>query len=316
MKKIMITCPHCNRPFDVATAMTTRLRAALAEHLELSARERSRVREEVVAELAQAHRLQALEQEKLISDLRAGIRELQLRATRGSQQRSGEALESDVFNCFKTNFPQDEWARIGKGRNGADILQRVRDGQGRDAGRILWEIKNTASWSSKWVGKIREDALHSQAQLCVIVTATLPKELENFGELHGVWISNLNCHSGLALALRTQLLTCATLREELTGPGRIDEIRDYVTSPGFKQRVNAIAFAAAAIEAQVDREKQFLTRQWAERQQFVTSVSENLATLCLGIQGVSRSWSEIVDNQVLVIEGGGTRAEAFPSEHV
>lgn len=294
--------------------MTPRLRTALAEHLDLAVLERSRIREEVVAELAQAHRLQTLEQEKLISDLRGSIQELQLRATRGSQQRTGEVLETEVFNSFKRNFPRDEWARIGKGRNGADIIQRVRDAQGRDAGRILWEIKNTASWNSKWIGKIRDDAMNSQAQLCVIVSTTLPKEIQHFGEFDGVWISNLNCHSGLALALRSQLLTCATLREELTAQGRISEMRDYISSAGFKQRVEAIAFAAAAIDAQVEREKQFLARHWAERQQLATSVSENLAALCLGIQEVSQSWSEIVDNQALLLEGGSAPSEKpFPS---
>ena len=300
----MLSCPHCKEPFDLWIAITPRLRAALLERLDVPALERSRIREAVVAELAQAHRLQDLEQEKLISDLRASIQELQLKATRGSQQRTGEVLEIEVFNSFKRNFPHDEWARIGKGRTGADIIQRVRDSRGRDAGRILWEIKNTATWNTKWIGKIRDDALDAQADLCVIVSATLPKDIQNFGEVDGVWISNIHCHSSLAIALRSQLLTCATLREEMTSKGQIDEIRNYVSSAGFKQRIKAIAFAATAIEVQIEREQQFLTRHWAERRQLAASVNENLAALCLGIQGVSQSSPKIVDNQVLLLESG------------
>jgi hypothetical protein len=316
MKKIMIRCPHCKERFDLQTVITPRLHAALVQQLELAALERSRIREEVVTELAEAHRVQVLEQEKLISDLRASIQELQLRATRGSQQRAGEVFELEVFNSFKKIFPRGEWARIRKGHTGADIIQHVRDAQRRDAGRILWEIKNTGTWNFKWIGKIRNDALDSRAQLGVIVSATLPKDIHNFGELDGVWISNLNCHSGLALALRTQLLTCAALREEPIGQGRIEQFKDYIASAGFKQRVKAIAFATAAIETQIDREKQFLTRHWAERQQLAKSVNENLAVLCLGIQGASQSPCEVVDNPVVLLENGGTRFKELPLEHV
>src|SRR5690242_20550110 len=126
MKKLMISCPHCKEPFDLRTAITPRLRAALVEHLDLPALERSHIREEVIAELAQTHRLQDLEQEKLFSDLRASIHDLHLKVTRGSQQRTGEVLENEVFNILRGNFPHDEWARVGKGRTGADIIQRVR----------------------------------------------------------------------------------------------------------------------------------------------------------------------------------------------
>ncbi len=310
MEKLLVRCPHCRESFDLHTAMTPKLRTSLIEHLEIAALQRSRIREEIVAELAQAHRLQALEQEKLISDLRASIQELQMKATRGSQQRAGEVLEIEVFNCFKPRFPQDDWTRNGKGRNSADILQRVRDRQGCDAGRILWEIKNTASWTSKWIGKIRADALRSQAVLCVIVTATLPKDLQNFGELDGVWIANLGCYMGLALALRSQLLTCAALREELRVEGRAHQLRDYVTSPEFKRRVNAIAFAATSINAQVEREKQFLTRHWAERQKFAASINDSLSAICIGIQAVSQGHCESVNDQVLLLDDEVPRTKA------
>jgi hypothetical protein len=316
MKNLMISCPLCKERFDLRTAITPRLRAALVEILELASLERCRIREEVVAELAQSQRLMALEQEKLISDLRASIQELQFKATRGSQQRVGEVLEIEIFDSLKKVFPHDEWTRIGKGRNGADIVQGVRDARTRDAGRILWEVKNTAAWNSKWIGKIRDDAINARAQLCVIVSATSPKDIQNFGELDGVWVSNLNCYSGLGIALRSQLLTCATLREELIGQGRINKIRDYVISAGFKQRVKTIALAATSLEAQVEREKQFLTRHWAERQQLATSVTDNVAALCLGIQGVSQSQPEIVDNHVLLLESGSAPREEHPSDHV
>jgi hypothetical protein len=284
------------------------------EQLQLGAVERSRIREQVVAELAQAHRLQALEQEKLMSDLRASIQELQLKATRGSQQRAGEVLETEVFDLFRRDFPHDEWARIGKGRNGADIVQRVRDAQGRDAGRILWEIKNTATWSPKWIAKIRKDAQSSEAELCVIVSASLPKDLQSFGEIDGVWVTNLQCHSGVALALRAQLLTYAELRKELTGQGCSDAIRDYLHKPAFKQQVQTIARAAAGVEAQIQREKQLLTRHWAERQQFATLVTENFAALCLGLKGVTHTSCAIVHNPGILLDGGDAPTEGFPAE--
>jgi hypothetical protein len=46
---------------------------------------------------------------------------------------------------------------------------------------IAWESKNTKAWSEGWVEKLKEDRLRVNADVSILVTAILPKDVEKFG---------------------------------------------------------------------------------------------------------------------------------------
>lgn len=293
MKAININCPHCGKDFDVTGVLTPNLRAALCKALGTSSADRS-VQEAALAELTEAHRLRELENEKHLSELRATILDLHRKAAASSQQRAGETFETEILQQLEAEFQEDVITRVGKGRNGGDIVHEVQDEHGRARGKILWEIKNTSTWSAKWLGKVRADALRCGAQLSVIVTTSLPKAIENFGLLEGVWVTNGLCHLGLALALRTQLLACARLETQLTDSARINELSRYITSPRFQEHVSTITAAVTALHNQVDREKQFFERHWAERKKLAHTISENISVLAGGVDGIFRPGPECI----------------------
>ena len=102
---------------------------------------------------------------------------------------------------------------MARGVNGADVRQRVCPPGQRPCGTILYESKHTAAWNPKWTAKLRDDQRAEQAEVAVLVTAVLPKEIATFALVDGVWVTSLACLPGLALALRLGLLQLATHRQ-------------------------------------------------------------------------------------------------------
>ena len=77
---------------------------------------------------------------------------------------------------MRAQFPFDVIEPVAKGRKGGDVIQRVRDNIGHQAGSILWESKRTRAWSDTWIPKLKDDMRAAKADVAVIVSEVLPKE--------------------------------------------------------------------------------------------------------------------------------------------
>ena len=60
------------------------------------------------------------------------------------------------------------------------MIHRVMGSAGQLCGTILWESKRTKNWSDGWLAKLREDQRAAKAEIALIVSQTLPKEVETF----------------------------------------------------------------------------------------------------------------------------------------
>jgi len=291
MNPTEIICPHCHKSFDLKTDLKStvwlRLQASIVDN------QVSRARNEMLAEVLEQKRLKDAEKDALIDGLRMSIESLQRKATQASQQLQGDAMEVDVVDALRQAFPSDNITRTGKGKNGADILHAVRDPHSGECGLILTEVKNTSNWSDSWIVKLRRDALRSKAALAVLVTRTLPNEVESFGLVDGIWVTNRGLHVPLALALRAQLVACATLRRQMPYLHR-DTVVSFVTGPQFTQRVRAIVSLIVEMRAQVDREKQAMTKHWTAREQMIGDLADNVTGF--------RAELETVTNRRLLVE--------------
>ena len=82
-----------------------------------------------------------------------------------------------------------------------DVIQEVRDGGGHLCGSVLWESKRTKKWQEPWLAKAREDQQKRGADVAVIVTVAMPKEVSTLGCKDGVWVANHHCFIGAAKLL-------------------------------------------------------------------------------------------------------------------
>jgi hypothetical protein len=285
---LTINCPHCHKTFNFTGSITKELREQLRSKLfpnaqREMAKERESLRQKILEESNEHQRLKDLEKDKIITDLRANIDLLQRKATQVSQIR-GEVLETDLAEKLRETFPGDEINRIPKGKNGADVLQIVRNNQGHQCGSILWEAKNTNAWTDRWLSKIQDDSTRCKAHIAVIMTRTLPKDIKNFGRIGTVWITNNSCFLGLALVLRSQLIQLAALKP-LTFERDADALFNYLNGSEFLQRVETIAQSIGGLKSQLEREKETFNKVWAQREKLIESVTSNMTGICSDLQG-------------------------------
>jgi hypothetical protein len=117
---------------------------------------------------------------------------------------------------------------------GGDLIQRVVSPAGQVVGSILWEAKRTKNWSDGWLGKLREDQRAAKADVALIVSQALPKGLQTFDLIDGVWVADPKCAIAVAVALRESLLALGAAR--LAGEGqqtKMEIIYRYLTGPRF-----------------------------------------------------------------------------------
>jgi len=250
--------------------------------------ERKAIEDKVSLRFMEDHMLKDREKEKLISDMKQQIEDLKRKADQGSQQIQGEVLELTLEDLLKANFPFDIIDPINKGKKGGDVIHQVRTASGQSCGTIYWESKNTKLWSNDWIAKLKDDQRAANAEIGVILSIALPKDIITFGFKEGVWITNYASLLGLANVLRWNLVQVAGLK--LASEGRDDkkeELYNYLCSPRFTQRVEAIVEAFKAMNKDLIDERAAVERMWAKRENQLMKALKNMVQFYTDMQEIS-----------------------------
>jgi hypothetical protein len=255
--------------------------------------ERLRIREATQKE----EHLKLAEKDKILADLKVQVEELRRKSDRGSQQLQGEVQELELEAVLHAAFPNDGIEGVLKGCPGGDVVHNVVAPNGAQCGAILWESKRTKRWSNDWLAKNREDQRLVGAHVGVIVTNALPKGLDGFDRVEGVWIAGMRCMRPLAIALRQSLIEVAMAKIAAHGrDGKIESMFGYLTGTHFRQRVSAIVEACMAMRQDLDAEKRAMTKQWAKRQR-------RLELLVTGTAGMYGDFQGIVGSSMPEVQG-------------
>ncbi|MEI6222135.1 MAG: DUF2130 domain-containing protein [bacterium] len=274
--------------------------------------ERKKIWEDAAKKSSDEHRMKELEKEKQINDLLHQIDDLKRRAQQGSQQTQGEVLELELEELLRSNFPYDQIEPVAKGIRGADIIQKVFNTTGQHCGTIIWESKQTKSWSDGWVDKLKQDQREMSADVAVLLSSVLPKEVRNFGYVQGVWVTNYDSMLGLSTALRIQLVHVAAAKFASVGKNeKMEVLYSYLSGPEFRQRVEGIVEAFNTMRQDLDQEKRAMIKIWAKREKQIERVVNNTVRMygsLHGIIGASLPQIESLEFEALE-EGGGEDEE-------
>ena len=257
--------------------------------------ERLRIREATQKEEEQTYLLKLAEKDKLISDMKKQVEELRRKSEQSSQQLQGEVLELELEAMLRTAFPADQIEPVPKGRNGGDVVHKVVGPNGLQCGTILWESKRTRSWSNDWLTKNREDQRIAGAHVGAIVTTAMPKGVDTFDRLEGVWVAAMRCTLPLAKALRHALIEAAMAKVAAQGrDGKMERLYEYLIGPLFRNRVSAIVEACVSMQDDLEAEKRALTKHWAKRQRRLELLMNGTAGMWGDLQGLAgRSMPEL-----------------------
>ncbi len=262
------------------------------------------VRTAAKREAEEGLKLKVMEKDQTISSMQQTIEELKRKAEQGSQQLQGEVQELELENLLRVKFPFDSIEPVAKGEFGGDVLQRVVSQTGQQSGSILWESKRTKNWSDGWLTKLREDQRTAKAEVSVLVSQVLPKDIETFDVIDGVWVTSPRTALPVATVLRNTLLQVSMARQVNEGQQtKTEMVYQYLTGPRFRHRVEAIVEAFSSMKEDLDKERKAIMKQWAKREEQIERVMGATVGMYGDLQGIAgKSLQEIEGMELPALE--------------
>lgn len=263
-------------------------------------------REQAKKEAEEQLSLKVLEKDQIIQSMQTKIEDLKRKAEQGSQQLQGEVLELQLEAMLAGKFPQDRIEPVPKGEHGGDIVHRVLMPAGTVCGTILWETKRAKNWVDGWLSKLREDQRAAKAEIAVLVSAVLPKGVEAFDQVEGIWVIHPKVLLPVAMSLRQMLIEVHCARQASEGQQtKMEMVYQYLTGPKFRLRVQAIVEAFSDMTEDLQKEKKAIMKQWAKREEQLARVAEATTGMYGELQGIAgRSLKEIEGLDIRVLGAG------------
>jgi hypothetical protein len=263
------------------------------------------IREQAKKEAEDNLRLKVSEKEEQILAMQRQIEELRRRSEQGSQQLQGEVLELQLEAVLGSRFPLDVLEPVAKGEFGGDVLHRIVGPVGQPCGAILWETKRTKNWSDAWLPKLRGDQRAAKAELALLVSEALPKGVESFDLMDGVWITHPRFVLPVASVLRQSLIELAAARLSQEGQQtKTEQVYQYLTGPRFRHRVEAIVERFSEMQDDLNRERKATMRLWAKREAQIQGVIDSTVGMYGDLQGIAgRAMQEIPALETPLVEG-------------
>lgn len=268
--------------------------------------EKKKIEEQIRNAEAERFKLKEAEYQKRIEDAQKANEDLRRKLDQGSQQLQGEVQELELESLLRVKFPFDSIEPVPKGEFGGDVLQRVVSQTGQQCGTILWESKRTKNWSDGWLTKLREDQRTAKAEISVLVSQVLPKGIEAFDVIDGVWVASSRAALPVATVLRHSLLQVSIARQVNEGQEtKTQMVYQYLTGPRFRLRVEAIVEAFSSMQEDLDKERKVIMKQWAKREEQIERVMGATVGMYGDLQGIA-------GKSIQEIEGLGFPALSIP----
>lgn len=247
-----------------------------------------KIEEQKIAAKETEYQLRMKELEKQLEDQKKLAEEMRRKAEQGSMQLQGEVQEIALEEMLRSTFPFDEIAEVGKGVRGADCIQTVRNNFGQECGKIIYESKRTNAFANDWIEKLKADMRSLGAEIAVIVTKTMPKEMDSFGMKEGVWICSFNEVKALAAVLRDGVIRVFNAAKSQENKGdKMHLLYDYLTSTEFAEQWKAIREGFMSMKLSIQKERDAMEKLWKAREKQLEKVLLNAAHIRGSIEGIS-----------------------------
>ena len=256
--------------------------------------EREKLKEQLLKEESergllkeQEHLWRVKELEKQLEDQKKLAEEMRRKSEQGSMQLQGEVLELALEELLKSEFQYDDIREVKKGEEGGDIVQQVYNELRKECGTIVWETKRAKHWSDKWIDKLKEDTQKGKADIAVLVTQTVPKDIDRFGRREGIWICSFPDVKLIASLLRDSLIKhYETIKVLDNVSDKKETLYKYMTSNEFKQKWEAIVGTYLNMQKQIAKEKIRVSKDWSEREKQLEIMLKNSMGFLGDVKGI------------------------------
>lgn len=238
------------------------------------------------------------EMEKKLEEATRLAEEMKRKAEQGSMQLQGEVQELALREILQLTFPFDLISEVGKGVRGADCIQTVRNNLGQECGKIIYESKRTNAFAAEWIEKLKADMRNQGAEIAVLVTKTMPKEMDCFGIKDGVWICTFSEVKALTAVLRDGITRVFNAAKSQENKGdKMHLLYDYLTSSEFAEQWKAIREGFMSMKLSIQKERDAMEKLWKSREKQLEKVLLNAAHIKGSVEGIAGT--ESVDLNLL-----------------
>jgi hypothetical protein len=244
--------------------------------------------EQRMQQLQMEFQLKLAEKDKQLEDQRKLAEQMKQKAEQVSMQLQGEVQELLLEDLLRSTFPFDKIEEVGKGVKGADCIQIIHNRLGVEAGKIIYESKRTKDFSNDWIEKLKMDMRNLGADIAVIVTQALPKDLERFGEKEGVYICTFSEIKSVAALLRNALLKIFEVKKSQHNQGdKMVMLYDYLVGNEFGEQWKAIREGFMSMKLSIQKERDAMERIWKSREKQLEKVLLNATHIRGSIEGIA-----------------------------
>ena len=249
--------------------------------------EREEIRKQEATKAEERHHLEKKQLEEKLRQTRLSLDDAKARASQGSGQQKGEALELDLESRLSSAFPNDEIAEVKKGKSGADIVHTIKNQQGVVCGTILYECKN-AKWQAAWIDKLKSDVRNASANIGVLVATNLNPNFEDVQQIEShIWATVPSRTILLAMIMRNQLIAVHTAhRNNELKDEKMEYLHRFIIGPEFRSRVEGMIQGYNKLQAELEKEKRAAKSRWAQQEQAIRLMIDSTYGMFGDFQGL------------------------------
>jgi len=228
------------------------------------------------------------ERDQLIHQLKQQMEIMKRKAEQGSMQLQGEVQELIIEEWLSANYPLDSIEEIKKGARGADCIQTINTRSATNCGKIYYESKRTKAFQPAWIEKFKIDIREKGANIGVLVTETLPPDMNRMGYRDGIWICSFPEFKGLSSVLRESIISMHRVMSQQENRGdKMSLVYDFLTSNEFRLQVEAIVEGFTQMKIDLDSEKRAMASIWKKREKQIEKVLLNTSDMYSSIKGIA-----------------------------
>ena len=254
-----------------------------------------KAKEQLQLQLKESHEMQLKAKDEQLSQIKKQLDDAKRKAEQGSQQLQGEAQEISIEEYLEHTFKYDTIEPVAKGAYGADCIETINTPEFQNCGKICFESKNTKSFNSEWIKKLKHDMIEAKADVGVLVTASLPKDMERMGYIDGIWVCSYEEFKGSVALIRQGVIE--VYKASRSQENRVDKMNllyNYFTSNEFRLQLQSIVEGFVAMQEELNRQKRSVMASWKRQQKHIDNVLLNTTNMYGSIKGIAGNALESV----------------------
>ena len=245
-------------------------------------------REKIAKSIQAQNELKLKEKDEQMQQIKRQLEEMKRKTEQGSMQIQGEVQELAIESWLSSQYPLDTIEEIKKGARGADCLQIVNTREVQNCGTIYYESKRTKDFQPSWIEKFKADIREKGADIGILVTSVLPKDMERMGQKDGLWICTYEEFKALSTILREQIIHVSrALQSQENRSDKMGLLYNYLTGNEFTMQIAAIVEGFTQMQMDLQKEKNAMARIWKQREKQIMKVLENTTGMYGSIRGIA-----------------------------